>query len=820
MSGARRAALPAALLGLLTCLLFLPALAPSATFYFRDASQNHRPFRQLTAVMLEQDETPLWNPLRGAGQPLLANPNALILHPTTLLLLALPLEAALEASVILQVFLAALGAWLVLRDLGAGRAASLLGGATFGFSGYMVSLGNLLNVLDAAAFLPLSLWLCGRVVRRGFTGWGPLAALSLAVQLAAAEPAVLIATVIAAAALAAGPWRDPDPAAPDGGRPRPARLASVAVLAPALAALALLPAAELVPLSERGSAATPAPAAETPASAPGPPDALKWSQPPVAMLEVILPELFGDPTRTSVRRFWGGGVHDAGLPLILSLYLGPGVLALAWHGLAAGWRAGGGRRACAVALASAGLLGAVFALGRYTPLYPILHRLPPLSLARYPVKFFLLASWSASLLAALGYDAVTRARGSRTSRLRAAGPALACLLAPLAVLAVAQGAGLPSRLGLPQAVVTPEAEGSIRAGIARSSLRSAGAAGAVAAALAWAPAPAARLLLLALPVADLILATRHLNPTAPASFYDRPPDLLPLVVAAGGGGRVWAAPRPRGFAFKAPQDPDADSLVWGFRWDRMTLRNATYFDTGLRFAFDRGNERLDVMPAAGVARRLAASVERREDLAQTARLLSLAGVDRAVVYGDTALPGFHEAARLEGSSIPPVVILRNESFLPRARIVRDAETVASPEEALRRLRDADFDPSRIVLLEPTAAGRPERAATALEDPRASQEQDRVHVVEESAGRIVLETSSGAGGWLVLADTFYPGWVARIGRERTPIARAYAMFRAVRLPAGTHTVTFLYQPSSVRTGLVVSAGALLAAGLLALPGRRR
>ncbi|HKY32519.1 MAG TPA: hypothetical protein VJV23_08290, partial [Candidatus Polarisedimenticolia bacterium] len=226
----REAAAALALLAALTLLVFLPALDPGAVFYFRDVSQNHHPYRQLTMAMLEAGEAPLWNPLRGAGQPLMANPNALVLHPTTLLFLALPFAWAFKAAIIGQVFLAAAGTWLLLRDIGAGRAASVLGGGLFAFSGYVVSLGNLINLLDAAAFMPLTLLLAGRALTRGFSPWGPAAALSLAVQMLAGEPAILIATGLALAGLH---WSHPRPQ----GR-RPASLLAAGTAAAGIAALA------------------------------------------------------------------------------------------------------------------------------------------------------------------------------------------------------------------------------------------------------------------------------------------------------------------------------------------------------------------------------------------------------------------------------------------------------------------------------------------------------------------------------------------------------------------------------------------------------
>src|SRR5262249_61049568 len=108
-----------------------------------------------------------------------------------LLFLALPFEWAFKLSVLIPIFVAGAGTWLTLRDAGAGKGAALLGAAALAFSGYMVSLGNLLNLLDSAAFMPLTVWLAGRAITRGFAPWGCLAALSLAVQFVATEPAML-----------------------------------------------------------------------------------------------------------------------------------------------------------------------------------------------------------------------------------------------------------------------------------------------------------------------------------------------------------------------------------------------------------------------------------------------------------------------------------------------------------------------------------------------------------------------------------------------------------------------------------------------------
>ena len=71
------------------------------------------------------------------------------------------------------------------------------------------------------------------------------------------------------------------------------------------------------------------------------------------------------------------------------------------------------------------------------------------------------------------------------------------------------------------------------------------------------------------------------------------------------------------------------------------------------------------------------------------------------------------------------------------------------------------------------------------------------------GRVVIEVKASQPAMLFLGDTHYPGWSARIDGRETPIYRANYLFRAVAIPAGTHTVEFTYAPRSFRIGAMIS-----------------
>jgi uncharacterized membrane protein YfhO len=59
--------------------------------------------------------------------------------------------------------------------------------------------------------------------------------------------------------------------------------------------------------------------------------------------------------------------------------------------------------------------------------------------------------------------------------------------------------------------------------------------------------------------------------------------------------------------------------------------------------------------------------------------------------------------------------------------------------------------------------------------------------------VVVETTSEAGGFLVLADVWHPWWRATVDGEEADILKANVLFRAVRIPAGRATVTFTFAP---------------------------
>ena len=160
-----------------------------------------------------------------------------------------------------------------------------------------------------------------------------------------------------------------------------------------------------------------------------------------------------------------------------------------------------------------------------------------------------------------------------------------------------------------------------------------------------------------------------------------------------------------------------------------------------------------------------------------------------------------------------VAMWENQSALPRAFIVYEAEVVQD-EQMLARLNQSAFRPDQVVLL---SEGQP---LTQQDQVEVARNRESVTIAEYKSERVVVKTQTDRTGYLVLTDSWYPGWVAQVDGQTVPIQRADYIFRAVLLTPGEHTVTFEYHPLSLVYGAAITVTSLLITLVIALIGWRR
>jgi len=132
-------------------------------------------------------------------------------------------------------------------------------------------------------------------------------------------------------------------------------------------------------------------------------------------------------------------------------------------------------------------------------------------------------------------------------------------------------------------------------------------------------------------------------------------------------------------------------------------------------------------------------------------------------------------------------------------------------EAGRRLLGAGFDPDREILLA-DAPDSVHPTVDELGDAPSSTAAGRAVVTHEDSRQVVIDAEAPENGFLLLADTFYPGWSAQVDGTPTPIYRANHSVRGIALPKGRHEVRFMFEAPGFMRGLTIT---LLSVSILVL-----
>jgi hypothetical protein len=165
--------------------------------------------------------------------------------------------------------------------------------------------------------------------------------------------------------------------------------------------------------------------------------------------------------------------------------------------------------------------------------------------------------------------------------------------------------------------------------------------------------------------------------------------------------------------------------------------------------------------------------------------------------------------------IQGVWIYENPNALPRAYVSHHAEAVTD-EEALRRLRQKDFDPWHTVLL--ASPLTPELEALTETSPLSSVSP--ADVIEYTPHHVVVDVQVAEPGVLVLSDAWYPGWRATVDGQEAEVLRVNHALRGVYVDGGAHRVRFQFRPLSLYLGAAITCAALATAVLMAWRCQRR
>lgn len=88
------------------------------------------------------------------------------------------------------------------------------------------------------------------------------------------------------------------------------------------------------------------------------------------------------------------------------------------------------------------------------------------------------------------------------------------------------------------------------------------------------------------------------------------------------------------------------------------------------------------------------------------------------------------------------------------------------------------------------------------------QNSKAEIENYQSGKVEINTYSPNEKFLVLTDTFFPGWKALIDNRKTSIYRADLSFRGVLVPEGNHKISFIYKPLSYKIGFIFSLSSLV------------
>lgn len=737
-----------ALLAALTFVFLVPAATLRGVYFYGSASDF---FARLayTAERLRAGGLPLWNPYLSFGGTQAGDPRALTWYlPALLLFQILPQAVAFNYTIILHFFLGASGMYLLARMWGLRRGSALLSAIVFGFGGFLVAHLQELNLVVAVVWLPWIFVCLERFFATRRALYLGLGAMVLGLQLLGGQSQIVLygagAWVAYCMVRLARRWR--------AGEHRTITMQVLGLVVMALtgagiAAIFLAPYLELLNFI--------APSARASYES-----ITALSLDPSRLIAFVYPYFFGGNP--------GSVERGAGNLLEMTAYVGILPLALSVFAVTRReWRV-----QFLIGLAVAAL---VLALGKFTPLYLVIYRLPLFGDMEAPARFLELVVFALALLAGFGLEQL---RGYKMSRLQLV------VLIGLGVLLVGLIAlGLAPRGGVKFGDVLGQAS------VNRALLFSGGVvAGSILLLILWArkimPERALLVLTLAFMFADLFafgIGFQYNGLVNPAVYS-----------LAGKTTRVIERDHGQfNSYYSGAGQPAPNTLMQNGRFD-------------LFFAFSRAGvwQSLPMLFQIHSMQGYGSEPPAYHDL--------IARIEQGGHFNDRAAQWLGNYGGLDLMSetklkLPVLQLIQrngNVSFMRltrgygRAALVSNATRVSGPAEALHVLDAGTLPSSTLAVETPNVGNNPTTTGTVN-----LERDDPEHVT-------VAVDSNSAPTYLLLNDTYYPGWNAFVDGQPAPLYRANGLVRAVPVAAGSHLVEFVYDPLSVKIGALVSGVTLL------------
>jgi Bacterial membrane protein YfhO len=406
------------------------------------------------------------------------------------------------------------------------------------------------------------------------------------------------------------------------------------------------------------------------------------------------------------------------------------------------------------------LLGLFLAFGKFNPIYEMVYPwVPLLDLFRFPEKYFFISSFAAVFLSGYVLDAIIRDLEQRQLKWIPLVTLLVLLMGWILILTW-KHSYLDAKLPLTVLIVFGCALVMFHYGKINRSVFAG--------------------LVCLLIVLDLSAKDLRLLPMIDRKFYEDKPLVMDTVGSSFGKYRIYSG--------RIAKTPNPDMNPPGPTWMDELFLSKQYLRpfTGMVL----GVEHAGGHPGLGLELRrhlvwfyalIDATPEKRF------RILKRSNVKYWIDWDSPA------RFSLQGAPLVlPDRVKIWEDALPRAYMVGQIK-VEEESKILNTYYDESFDPLSEVLFSQPVNFKP-----------SSHFKGTVEQVTYRPNQVAVKTIQQGSGFLVLMDSYFPGWTVKVDGEEKPILRANHFYRAVQLDSGPHTLEFDYFPEGFKAGLIVSS----------------
>ncbi len=726
--------------------LYSPSLFTGRVLFWGLPALQFIPWRQFAWQSLQNGALPLWNPFNGMGAPLIANYQLALFYPPGWLVY---LFAALGGVtwiawahtllIVLHLAWAGIGMARFTKSLGLGTLAQTVSGLDFSLSGYLVARSSFFSMVWTAAWLPWILYAATEIARRNKPQFSFKLLIFISFQLLAGHAQLTWYSL-----LLSGIWivfYSWSGHGPKRSVVNGLLYLGTILAAGVLASIQLIPTAEYLLQSQRSAAVD----YEL---------GMTYSFWPWRLLTSISPDFFGNPgagTYFGYATYWEDAAYIGLIPLLLAVSTLAGLLPKARAAVSAN------RRIVVAFFWLVALVGLLLALGKNTPIFPFLYQyVPTFGMFNAPARWMIWFVMALSVLAGVGAEDWKAPVGRALRRYR---------MLLVISLAITFGAGLTwivlrnVRLTFIQAVAVVGVWGIVFCFLTLKMPKDEHlkvrwlyiAAGAIA--------------------ADLVIAQWSLIPVVDATFYS---------------------------PVKSAVDPPGDSRVYLSYSDEYTLKFSRFFRIADYNPLEDWNDMWDVLlPNMNLlakvpyinnfdpllSGRYANLINYLDQLAPSQRgdYLQLLNVGTIETL-DPSVPA--------GIKLEPVAGAGR--FQWAACQVNAPDEQGAWHEFIANIHALS---QGTVIIEGAASG----AAAAC----PAQGKYQIQVMQSEPQRSLVQLTTDQDGWLVMADSWYPGWEAIVDGKAVKIYQADYLLRAIPIQKGSHLVEIVYRPTSFYVGAILS-----------------